>query len=150
MSEILTYIKWNTWCLRKTMHTVMKFLTDVNFTSQNAFSEEWRGHENCFPKVPQKWKLQVNKWEKRLIWLVCIFIPRFTSHLSKMVQFRDFLLTTVKSNPSGFVQYYQLLWNISSNVCHKGLIENSWSHQTLLNFCWLSTILWYFESQSHS
>ena len=26
-------------------------LKDMYFASQNAFSEEWRGHGNCFPKV---------------------------------------------------------------------------------------------------
>ena len=32
-------------------YTFMKSLADVYFTSQNAFSEEWRGHEKCFAKV---------------------------------------------------------------------------------------------------
>ena len=42
-------------------YTFMKSLADVYFTSQNAFSEEWRGHENCFAKVlKNEYKSKIN------------------------------------------------------------------------------------------
>lgn len=79
-----------------------------------------------------------DRWNenKKAIWLVCIFVTRFTIQLSKIVQFCHFLLTAVKTNQSKFII------PIISGRFHQAYVARIWitalEVTKIYNFCLLA------------